>query len=71
MKVDHYESEMINLRRQVELGSAPSPPLNQQAGNDKFLIPIYSGERSILSRFFKLFYMWTLSHKSEDALNYN
>ena len=32
VKVDRYEAEMVNLRRQVELGSAPSPPLTQQAG---------------------------------------
>ena len=44
---------MVNLRRQVELGSVPSPPLNQQAVNDRFPIPIYSGERSTLSRFLK------------------
>ena len=29
VKVDSYEAETINLRRQVDLGSAPSPPLNQ------------------------------------------
>ena len=56
VKVDRYKDEMVNLRKQVELGSAPSPPLNQQAGNDRFPIPIYSGQRSILSRFLKLFY---------------
>ena len=56
VKVDPYKTEMVNLRRQVEIGSVPSPPLNQQAGNDRFPIPIYSGERSSLSRFLKLFY---------------
>ena len=40
VKVDHDETEIINLRRQVELGSARLPPLNQQAGNDRFPIPI-------------------------------
>ena len=71
MKVDSYEAEIINLRRQVELSSAPSPPLNQQAGNDRFPIPSYSGERSTLSRFLKLFYTWALSSQSEDALNHS
>ena len=70
VKVDHYETEMINSRRQVELGSAPSRPLNQQAGNDRFPVPMYSGEHTTLSRFLKLFYTWALSHKSEDALDY-
>ena len=70
VKTDHYKTETIYLRRQVELGSGPLPPQNQQAGNDRFPIPIYSGERSILSRFLKLFYTWALSHKSEDMLNY-
>ena len=28
VKVDRYEVEMLTLRRQVELGSPPSPPLN-------------------------------------------
>ena len=54
----------------VRLGTLA--PLNQQAENDRFPIPIYSsGERSTLSRFLKLFYTWALSHKSEDALNYS
>ena len=56
VKVDRHEAEMVNLRKQVELGSAPSPPLNQQAGIDRFPIPIYSRERITLSRFLKLFY---------------
>ena len=46
VKVYRHEAEMVELRRQVELSSAPSPPLNQQAGNDRFPISIYSGERS-------------------------
>ena len=70
-KVDNYEAEMINLRKQVELGSAPSPPLNQQARNDRFPISIYSGERSTLSRFLKLSYTWGLSSQSEDALHHS
>ena len=71
LRVDHYESEMTNFRRQVERGSAPLPPQNQQAGTDRFPIPIYSGERSTLSRFLNLFFTWALSHKSEDALSYS
>ena len=39
---DPHEAELVELRRQGELGSAPSPPLNQQAGNGRFPIPIYS-----------------------------
>ena len=70
LRVHHYGSEMTNLRRQDERGPAPLPSQNQHAGNYRFPIPIYSGERSILSRFLKLFYTWALSHKSEDALNY-
>ena len=57
------------MRRRVEIGSAPSPTLNQQAGNDKYPIPMNSGERSILSRFLKRFYTWVLSYISEDVLN--
>ena len=56
VRVDHYESEMINLRRQVERGSALLPPQNQQTGIDRFPIPMYSGERSSLSRFLQLLY---------------
>ena len=55
VKVYHQEAGMVELRRQIKLGSAPSPPLNQQAGNYRFPIPIYSGERSTLSRFLELF----------------
>ena len=45
------------------------PPQNQQAGTDRFSIPIYSGERNSLSRFLNHFYTWALSSQSEDALN--
>ena len=71
LRVHRCESEMPNLRRQVERGSVPLPSQNQQAGADRFPIPIYSGERSTLSRFLKLFYTWTLSHKSEYALSHS
>ena len=71
VRVDYYANEMTNLRRRVERGSAAMPPQNQQAGTDRFPIPMYSGERNSLSRFLKLFYTWALSHKSEDALSYS
>ena len=71
MKVDRYETEMVNWRRQVKLGVVPLPPLNQQARIDRFPIPIYSGEHSTLSRFLKLFYTRALSSQSEDALNHS
>ena len=61
---------MVELRRQVELSSAPSPPPNQQAGNDRFPIPIYSGERSTLPNFLERFYAWALSFLPEDALSH-
>ena len=49
VRVDYYENEMTNLRRQVERGSAALPPQqNQQAGTDRFPIPMYSGERNSL-----------------------
>ena len=70
VKVYRQEAEMVELRRQVELGSAPSPPLNEQAENDRFTIPIYSGERSTLPRFLKNFYTWALSSQSKNALNH-
>ena len=47
------------------------PPLNQQAGNDRFPIPIYSGERSTLHNFLKLFYAWAVSFQPEDALHHS
>ena len=62
---------MTNLKRQVERGLTPLPSQNQQADTDRFPIPIYSGERSTLSRFLKLFYTCALSHKSEDELSYS
>ena len=71
VKLYRHEAEIVELRRQVELNSAPSRPLNQQAGNDRFPIPIYSGERSTLQNFLKLFYAWALSFQSEDALNHS
>ena len=71
VKVDHHEAEMVELRIQVELGSAPSPLLNQQAGNDRLPILIHSGERSTLPRFLQLFYTRALSSQSEDALNHS
>ena len=71
VRVEYYENEMINLRRQVERGLVALPPQNQQAGTDRFPIPMYSGERNSMSRFLKLFYTWALSHKSEDALSHS
>ena len=71
VRVDYYENEMMNLRRQVERGSAALPPQNQQAGNKRFPTLMYSVERNSLSRDLKLFYPWALSHKSEDALSYS
>ena len=57
LRVTHrHEAEMVELRRQVEVGSAPSPPLNQQTGYNRFP----SEERSTLHRFLRLFYTWAL-----------
>ena len=39
----HHENKMTNLKRQVERGPAPLPLQNQQAGADRFPIPMYSG----------------------------
>ena len=66
---NRYESDLADLRRQVERGSTPLPPPNQQAGT--FPIPMYSGERSSLSRFLKQFHTWALSSRSEDALSHS
>ena len=68
---DSHEANLVELRRQGELGSTPSPLLNRQAVNDRFPIPNYSGEGSTLPRFPKRFYTWALSHQSEDALVYS
>ncbi|CAN0263617.1 unnamed protein product, partial [Ascophyllum nodosum] len=67
VRVNCYENDMADLRRQVKRGSTPLPPPNQQAGT--FPIPMYSGERSSLSRFLKQFHKWALSSRSEDALS--
>ena len=69
VRVDCYENEMADLRRQVERGSTPLPSQNQQPGT--FPIPMYSGERNSLSRFRKHFYTWALSFQSEDALSHS
>ena len=70
MRVDCHEAEIVELRRQGELGLAPSPPLNQQARNNIFPISIHSGEGSTLPRFLNFFY-WVLSSQSEDTLNHS
>ena len=67
VRVNCYENDMADLRRQVERGSTHLPSQNQQAGT--FPIPMYSGERSSLSRFLKQFHNWALSSRSEDALS--
>ena len=64
-----YESDLADLRRQVERNSTPLPTPNQQAGT--FPIPTYSGERSSLSRFLNQFHTWALSSRSEDALSHS
>ena len=71
VRVDYYANEMAYLRRQVGRCSAPLPSQNQQAGTDRFPIPMYSGERNSLSRFLKHFYTWALSSQSEDALRHS
>ena len=67
VRVNCHENDIADLRRQVERHSTPLPPPNQQEGT--FPIPMYSGERSSLSRFLKQFHAWTLSSRSEDALS--
>ena len=52
----YYSNEMADLIRQVERGSTPLPSQNQQTGT--FPIPMYSGERSSLSRFLKQFHTY-------------
>ena len=69
VRVNCYENDMADLRRQVERGSTPLPPPNQQAGT--FPIPMYSGERSSQSRFLKQFHTWALSSRSENALSHS
>ena len=54
VRVNCYENDMVELRREVERGSTSLPSQNQQAGT--FPIPMYSGERSSLSRFLKQFH---------------
>ena len=66
---NRYESDLADLRRRIERGSTPLPPPNQQAGT--FPIPMYSGDRSSLSRFLKQFHTWGLSSRSEDALSHS
>ena len=66
-RVNCYENDVADLRRQVERGSTLLPSQNQQA--ETFPIPMYSGERSSLSRFLKQFHTWALSSRSEDALS--
>ena len=51
VRVNCYENDMEDLRRQVERGSTPLPSQNRQSGT--FPIPMYSGERSSLSRFLR------------------
>ena len=67
VKVNCCENYMADLRRQVARGSTPVPSQNQQTGT--FPIPMYSGERSSLSRVLKQFHTWALSSRSEDALS--
>ena len=71
VRVDCYENEMADLRRQVKRGWAPLPSQNQQAVTDRFPIPMDSGERNSLSRFLKHFYTWALFSQSEDALSHS
>ena len=70
VRVDCYENEMADLTKQVERGSTPLPTQNQQAGTDRFAIPMYFGERNSLSRFLKHLYTWAPSSQSEGALNH-
>ena len=64
--VDRHEAELVGLqrRRQNESGTAQS---SEEAGGERFPIPIYSGDRSTLPRFLNVFFTWAVSQQSEEA----
>ena len=64
--VGRHEAEIASLR-QRRLDTL-SPTLSRgPAEGSRALVPVYSGDRSILSNFLKLFQAWTMAHDSGNA----
>ena len=62
--VGRLQAEMTNLRARIDI----SPTLSRVLGGSRAPVPVYSGDRSTLSNFLKLFQTWTLSHEAGNVL---
>ena len=62
--VGRLQTEMTNLRARIDI----SPTLSRVLGGSRAPVPVYSGDRSTLSNFLKLFQTWTLSHEAGNVL---
>ena len=65
-RVGGHEADIINLRQaRFEM----SPTLSRgPAKGSRTPVPVYSGDRSTLSSFLKLFQTWTLTHEAGNTL---
>ena len=63
--VGQHEADINSLQ---QAGFDMSPTLSRRpAEGSKAPVPVYSGDRSALSNFLKLFQTWTLTHEAGNA----
>ena len=62
--VGKLQAEMTILRARIDV----SPTLSRGLEGRRAPVPVYSGDRSTLSNFLKLFQTWTSSHEAGNAL---
>ena len=62
--VGRLQAETTNLRARIEI----SPTLSLGLEGSRAPVPVYSGDRSTLSNFLKIFQTWTSSYEAGNAL---
>ena len=66
--IDQHKAEIARLR-QARLHTTLSPTLSRgSAEGSRAPVPVYSGDRSTLSNFLKLFQTWTMAHDAGNTL---
>ena len=63
--VGRHEAKSL---RQARLDTPPSTLSHGPTEGSRVLVPVYSGDRSTLLKFLKLFRTWILAHDAETAL---
>ena len=62
--IGRLQAEMTNLQARVNI----SPTLSRGLESSRTPVPVYSGDRSTLSNYLKLFQTWTSSYEAGNVL---